>query len=68
MTKNEAESRVASLLALSTCSHMQSARDIPSLEENTRQAISKNRDVAIALDIDDLYSQKLGIHLPDVGA
>ena len=68
MTKNDALSHVASLLAIDTAQAMQAAYDIPKLEENTRIQYARNRDVAIALDIDDLYSQKLGIHLPDVGA
>ena len=66
MDKNEAEAIVASLLALDTCSHLQSAIDIPLLKQNSRDAASQNRDVAIALDIDEVYSVKLGIHLPDV--
>ena len=68
MTKNEALSYIASTLALDTAQAMQTAFDIPKLEENTRLVCAKNRDAAIALDIDDLYSQKLGIYLPDVGA
>lgn len=66
MFKNDAQSHVASLLAVDTVRALQAAHDIPQLEENTRSICSKNRDVAIALDIDDVYSMKLGIHLPDV--
>ncbi len=68
MTKKDALSYIASFLAIDTAQAMQAAYDIPKLEENTRLVCSKNRDAAIVLDIDNLYSQKLGIHLPDVGA
>jgi len=66
MNKDKALSIVASTLAIDTCRHLQSAIDVPCLKQNSRDAASKNRDVAIALDIDDLYSAKLAIHLPDV--
>ena len=63
MNKEEAQSFVAILLAVDTARSVQAALDTPSLQENTRLICSKNRDVAIALDIDSLYSMKLEIHL-----
>ncbi len=68
MNKKQALSHVASSLAIESASAMQAAFNIPKLKENSRLTFTKNRDIAIALNIDDLYSQKLGIHLPDVGA
>lgn len=63
MTRERALEHVASMLASETASHVEALRDLPQLAENTGDVIRKNREIAIALKIDNLYSEKLQIHM-----
>lgn len=63
MNKETALDYIASMLAIDTANHVRALRDLPFLKDNTNEVVRKNREVAIALDIDGLYSKKLEIHM-----
>ena len=63
MNKETALDYIASMLAIDTANHVRVLRDLPFLKDNTNEVVRKNREAAIALDIDGLYSKKLEIHM-----
>lgn len=65
MDKSEAQSIVASLLALNTVEHVVAFSENPDLLENTQYAGQRNLQVAEALDILPQYWNKLATHYPE---
>ena len=59
MTRNEAESIIISRLVINSASHMESAKEMPQLAQNSADACRNNQEAAAAFGIEDQYLARL---------
>jgi hypothetical protein len=59
MNRQTAINRVASILAHNSFTHIEAAKEIPSLAENTAETLDKNLEAAKALQMDHIYLARL---------
>ncbi len=64
MTKEEALSRVASMMAHQRMEHIEAASKMPQLSENTSDALQSLNDMATALGIIKIYEEKQSFFEP----
>ncbi len=62
MTKKEARSILASLLACNTNQHIRAVIECPGLRENTQYVIKRNREIAEKMDMLSTYKIKMELH------
>jgi hypothetical protein len=59
MTKDKATDIIVSRLALDSFDHIEAAKKIPSLVENTTDACTQNQEAAAVFGIEDKYLRSL---------
>ena len=62
MSKEQALSRVASMLAYEAYQHIDAARDLPNMIPHTREALAIIRETAQALDILPVVKVRLSMY------